>query len=31
MAIARQRQTNKPGYANKLRNKMQAKKMDAQK
>jgi bifunctional UDP-N-acetylglucosamine pyrophosphorylase/glucosamine-1-phosphate N-acetyltransferase len=31
MAIARQRQTNKPGYANKLRNNMQAKKMDAQK
>jgi bifunctional UDP-N-acetylglucosamine pyrophosphorylase/glucosamine-1-phosphate N-acetyltransferase len=29
MAIARQRQTNKPGYANKLRSKMQAKKNDA--
>ncbi|MEX2459918.1 MAG: bifunctional UDP-N-acetylglucosamine diphosphorylase/glucosamine-1-phosphate N-acetyltransferase GlmU [Paenibacillaceae bacterium] len=31
MAIARQRQTNKPGYASKLRNKMQAKKNNVQK
>jgi bifunctional UDP-N-acetylglucosamine pyrophosphorylase/glucosamine-1-phosphate N-acetyltransferase len=31
MAIARQRQTNKPGYASKLRNKFQAKKNDVQK
>jgi bifunctional UDP-N-acetylglucosamine pyrophosphorylase/glucosamine-1-phosphate N-acetyltransferase len=31
MAIARERQTNKPGYASKLRNKMQAKKNNAQK
>jgi bifunctional UDP-N-acetylglucosamine pyrophosphorylase / glucosamine-1-phosphate N-acetyltransferase len=31
MAIARQRQTNKPGYASKLRNKMQAKKNIGQK
>jgi bifunctional UDP-N-acetylglucosamine pyrophosphorylase/glucosamine-1-phosphate N-acetyltransferase len=31
MAIARERKTNKPGYASKLRNKMQAKKNNAQK
>jgi bifunctional UDP-N-acetylglucosamine pyrophosphorylase/glucosamine-1-phosphate N-acetyltransferase len=31
MAIARERQTNKTGYASKLRNKMQAKKNNAQK
>jgi bifunctional UDP-N-acetylglucosamine pyrophosphorylase/glucosamine-1-phosphate N-acetyltransferase len=31
MAIARERQTNKSGYASKLRNKMQAKKNNAQK
>jgi bifunctional UDP-N-acetylglucosamine pyrophosphorylase/glucosamine-1-phosphate N-acetyltransferase len=31
MAIARQRQTNKPGYASKLRSKMQAKKNNVQK
>ncbi|QGQ93683.1 bifunctional UDP-N-acetylglucosamine diphosphorylase/glucosamine-1-phosphate N-acetyltransferase GlmU [Paenibacillus psychroresistens] len=31
MAIARQRQTNKPGYASKLRSKMQAKKNSTQK
>jgi bifunctional UDP-N-acetylglucosamine pyrophosphorylase / glucosamine-1-phosphate N-acetyltransferase len=31
MAIARERQTNKPGYASKLRSKMQAKKNSAQK
>lgn len=30
MAIARQRQTNKPGYASKLRTKMQSKKNNAQ-